>query len=157
MFVRYYVELARPFEEVEGRLVDAPERWIPGLLREAEQRGGRLLAEVGFPLGADRRLAKEVEITLGPPYRIPSKTLLPLSWQATGAQYLFPSMEADLEVAVLGPRRTQVSISARYKPPLGAVGRALDRTMLHRVAEATVKDFVDRVAETIEAPMPLAR
>jgi hypothetical protein len=30
----------------------------------------------------------------------------------------------------------------------------LDRTLLHRVAEATVKDFLDRVGERIRAREP---
>ncbi|HEX5903035.1 MAG TPA: hypothetical protein VF028_07985 [Actinomycetota bacterium] len=33
-----------------------------------------------------------------------------------------------------------------YEPPLGLVGRAADRALLHRVAEATFKDFLERVA-----------
>jgi hypothetical protein len=40
-------------------------------------------------------------------------------------------------------------MSARYVPPLGAVGRAIDRTILFRVAEATLKDFLDRVGEAV--------
>ena len=40
-------------------------------------------------------------------------------------------------------------MSARYVPPFGAVGRAIDRAVLSRVAEATLKDFLDRVADTI--------
>ena len=35
-------------------------------------------------------------------------------------------------------------MSARYVPPLGAVGSAIDRAVLFRVAEATLKDFLDR-------------
>ena len=62
---------------------------------------------------------------------------------------VFPSLEGDLEVAALGPDRTQLAMSARYRPPLGGVGRAIDRTLLHRVAEATVKDFVHRVRQAI--------
>jgi hypothetical protein len=50
-----------------------------------------------------------------------------------------------------GGGRTQLAISARYRPPLGAVGRAVDRVLLHRVAEATVKDFLDRVGAAIMA------
>jgi len=70
-------------------------------------------------------------------------------WRATGAERLFPHLEADLEVAALGPSRTQLSISARYRPPMGAMGRALDRALLHRVAEATIKDFLDGVGERL--------
>lgn len=74
-----------------------------------------------------------------------------MSWRATGPDRLFPQLDADLEVAALGRGRTQLSISARYRPPMGAAGRALDRALLHRVAEATIKDFLDRVGERVAA------
>jgi hypothetical protein len=154
MFVRYYADLATPFAEVESRLLDAPERWLPGILEAAEDRGTRLLADVGFAFGDDRRLDKQVEVVIGRPYRIPAKTLIPITWTATGNERLFPSLEGDLELAALGERRSQLSISARYKPPLGAVGRALDRALLHRVAEASVKDFLDRVVEVVASATP---
>jgi hypothetical protein len=52
-------------------------------------------------------------------------------------------------VAPIGQNRTQLSVSTRYQPPLGPLGRAIDRTLLHRVAEATIKDFVDRAGEAL--------
>jgi hypothetical protein len=155
MFVRYYADLATPFAEVEARLLDAPERWLPGILEDAEDRGSRLLADVGFAFGEERRVDKQVQVQIGAPYRIPRKTLVPITWSATGSERLFPSLEGDLELAALGERRTQLSISASYSPPLGAVGRALDRALLHRVAEATVKDFLDRVVEEVGAAVHL--
>lgn len=150
MFIRYFLDLPLPFEDVEARLLAGPEVWVPGLARDAEDGGERLLAEVGFPVD-DHRVGREVQIELGTPFCIPSKTILPLTWTATGPERLFPSLDADLEIAPLGRNRTQLSISARYRPPLGAVGRALDRALLHRVAEATLKDFLDRVGETLGA------
>ncbi len=150
MFVRYYLDLPIPFEEVERRLLEDPEQWVPGLALDAEARGSRLLVEVGFPMDDAHRVDKTVEIRIGESYRIPaSKTVLPLTWKATPATVLFPALEADLEIAALGAKRTQLSISARYRPPLGALGRALDKALLHRVAEATVKDFVDGVGERL--------
>jgi hypothetical protein len=149
MFIRYYLDLSLPFEGVEEALMAAPEAWLPGVAREAEDRGEQLLGEVGFSFDDDHRMSKEVHIQLGPPHRMPGKTLLPLSWKASGPERLFPSLEADLEIATLGRSRTQLSISARYRPPLGFVGKALDRVLLHRVAEATIKDFLDRVGEGI--------
>ena len=71
---------------------------------------------------------------------------------ATATPGLIPEMEGDLEVAPLGPASSQLSISARYTPPLGAIGQAIDRALLHRVAEATLKDFLDRVAEGLADP-----
>jgi hypothetical protein len=153
MFVRYYAELARPFADVEAALLSSPEDWVPGLAAEAETRGEQLLAEVGFG-PADRRVEKQVRIELGQSFRLASKTILPMIWRATPAAELFPSLEADLEVAPLGAGRTQLSISARYRPPLGALGRAIDRTLLHRVAEATVKDFLDRAGERLLEALP---
>ncbi len=150
MFIRYFLDLPMPFETLESALVAEPEAWLPGLARDAESRGERLLAEVGFAVDDAHRLDKRVEIEFGDPHRIPMKTILPMTWSATGVEGLFPSLDADLEVASLGPSRTQLSISARYKPPMGALGRALDRALLHRVAEATAKDFLDRVGEAIQ-------
>lgn len=150
MFIRYFLDLPVPFESLEAALVSEPEAWLPGLARDAESRGERLLAEVGFAVDDAHRLDKRVEIGFGEPHRIPTKTILPMTWHATGVEGLFPSLEADLEVASLGPNRTQLSISARYRPPMGALGRALDRALLHRVAEATAKDFLDRVGEAVQ-------
>lgn len=150
MFVRYYLDLPVAFDDVEALVLDSPGTWVPAMLEAAEDRGERLLAEVGFAVDA-RRIDKEVEISLGEPYRLSRKTLLPMSWRATGPERLFPQLDADLEIAPLGPQRTQLSISARYRPPLGTLGRALDRAMLHRVAEATIKDFLDRVGERVGA------
>ena len=151
MFIRYYLDLESPFDDVETALLAEPEAWVPGLARAAEDRGERLLAEVGFAVDDEHRVDKQVEIEFGEPYRIPAKTLLPMAWRATGAEQLFPSLDADLEVAAMGPSRTQLSVSACYRPPGGVVGRAIDRALLHRVAEATVKDFLDRVGETLRA------
>jgi hypothetical protein len=135
---------------VDARLLAAPEVWVLGLARHADDGGTHLLARVGYPVG-DYRVGKEVQIELGTALRIPSKTILPLTWTATGPARLFPSLDADLEIAPLGRNRTQLSISARYRPPFGPVGRVLDRALLHRVAEATLKDFLDRVGEALRA------
>jgi hypothetical protein len=150
MFLRYYVDLPMSLGQAEAALLEGPETWIPGLLRDAEQRGRALLTEVGF--GVDtHRIDREVEIELGTPYLSGSATRIPLTWRATNKERLFPQLEADLEIAGLGPDRSQLSMDARYRPPFALVGRALDRALLHRVAEATIKDFVDRVAERVAA------
>jgi hypothetical protein len=156
MFLRSYVDLDVPFDEAERALLGEPGAWVPGLLRDAEGRGHQLLAEVGFAV-EDRRIDREVEIALGEPYRSGSATRVPLTWSATTAGRLFPRLEGDIEVAALGPNRSQLSIDARYRPPLALVGRALDRALLHRVAEATIGEFVERIAERIVTQRAAAR
>jgi len=147
MFARYFVELPIEPERVERALTDAPAHWLRGLASEANHRGDTLLADVGF--GERVRVARQVAIELGAPVHAGGKTVVPLRWLPTEAPGLFPALEADLEVASLSPSRTQLAMSARYMPPLGSVGKVVDRAFLYRVAEATLKDFLDRVADAL--------
>jgi hypothetical protein len=149
MFIRYFLDLGDPYDRVEEALLSDPWKWIPGEARAADNAGEQLLSDVGFAVTNGHRVDKRVEISFGQPVCAFGQARLPLSWSATGPARLFPSFEADLEIAALGPARTQISISGRYRPPMGSVGRVFDRALLHRVAEATVKDFLDRVGERV--------
>ncbi len=149
MFIRYFLEVEDPYDRVEAALLSDPGTWIPGEARAADNAGEQLLSDVGFAVTNGHRVDKRVEISFGQPVCAFGQARLPLSWSATGPARLFPSFEADLEIAALGPARTQISISGRYRPPMGSVGRVFDRALLHRVAEATVKDFLDRVGERV--------
>jgi hypothetical protein len=147
MFARYFIEIPIEPQLVERALTDAPAGWLRGLAGEANYRGDKLLADVGF--GARVRVARQVAVELGAPVHTGGKTVLPLRWTPTGAVGLFPALEADLEVAPLSSSRTQLAMSARYVPPLGPIGHVMDRAVLYRVAEATLKDFLDRVGDAL--------
>ena len=148
MFIRYYIELPLSVAVVEQALVDSSAGWLSAVAGEAQARGDGLLGEVGVgPLGA--RLRRQVKIRLGEPVGFPSMTSLPLTWEPVGLEGLLPRLDATIEVGALGEDRTQLAISARYRPPLGVVGQAVDRVLLHRVAEATLKDFLDRLGAAI--------
>lgn len=147
MFVYYFVQLTRSREEVDRALLDGLDG-LAALADVAYRRGEELRARIGLGRGP---LAKEVRLDVRNPRRTEAETTVPMTWEATGPSGLFPSMEADLVVAGLGPDLTQLALRGSYRPPLGAVGQALNRAMLHRVAEASVKAFVDRLAEAVEA------
>lgn len=151
MFVYYFVHLPHPREEVEGALLDGLEG-LPALADLAYRKGEELCTRIGLRRGA---LAKEVKLDVGAPRRGEGETTLPLTWEATGPSSLFPRMEADLVVAAMGSGLTQLALRGSYEPPLGRLGRALDRALLHRVAEASVKAFIDRLAEGVEARVGL--
>lgn len=150
IFIRYYLELEHPMPALERALLQAPSSWLPALAERADERGQRLLTEVGFRVEG-LRIVKKVTITIGSPMQTAGRTFVPITWRATGVAGLFPVLEGDLEIASLGPTRTQLAFSGQYRPPLGLIGRTADRTLLSRVAEATVKDFVDRIAERLDA------
>jgi hypothetical protein len=105
-------------------------------------------------VGGTIGLHRKVIIELGPMVHATSKSFFRLQWKASGHPGLFPALDADIEVAPLGADQAQLAMSARYVPPLGAVGRTIDRALLSRVAEATVKDFLDRVADAIMRQRP---
>jgi hypothetical protein len=48
-----------------------------------------------------------------------------------------------------GERVTILTLTGAYRPPLGAVGAALDRAILRRVACATIRAFLAQVARRI--------
>ncbi|MBI4728697.1 MAG: hypothetical protein HY775_04250 [Acidobacteria bacterium] len=147
MFVYYYVHLSQPFETVERGLLDALGS-LDGWAAAAYREGEAIRARIG--VGGERRLiAKAIRMEAGAPRRGTVETTVPLTWEATGTPGLFPRMEADLVVAALGPDLTQISLRGSYRPPLGAIGRAVDRTLLHRLAEASVKGLLDRVAHEL--------
>jgi hypothetical protein len=147
MFARYYVELPIPPERIEEALLQEPSAWMTHLAEHANRRGDALLAEVGF--GDDIRIARTVAVEFGHNIRAGNRFIQPFRWSASGPAGLFPALDADLEVAPLGTESTQLAISARYVPPLGKLGKLIDRAVLARVAEATVKDFLDRVAAAL--------
>jgi hypothetical protein len=133
-----------------------PESLIPSIAVVADDRGQHLLAEVGFAVDG-HRVSKHVEIDVGKPVSGVGRTWIPISWRATGPTALFPVLEAELELASLGSQLTPLSLNGRYQPPLGLIGRTIDKALLSRVAEATIKDFIDRLASAIEPAVRLTQ
>jgi hypothetical protein len=78
---------------------------------------------------------------------------LALRWEAAGAGgKLFPVLDADLTLTDFGAQGTLVALAGVYRPPLGTLGQALDRAVLHRVAVATMKGFLAQVAAQLALP-----
>ena len=149
MFVYYYVQIHEAFTVVEAKLLGL--LGVLGDMATAAYREGEVLrTKVGPGRGPSPLLAKTVEITAGAPMRGENETEIPITWRAMGTPGLFPELEAGIVAARVGPSLTQIALRGSYEPPLGSFGRALDRTLFHRVAEASVKSFLDRLAESIE-------
>lgn len=70
-----------------------------------------------------------------------------MRWEVDGqSAALFPVLDADLEVVKDGTAAAWLTFTGSYRPPAGALGQALDRAILHRVASATIKNFLARIA-----------
>ena len=154
MFLKSYVELTMPFDEVRAAMDRRPRPWLNGLADAAERDGKRLLVDVGLELhGHD--VSRRACLEVGEPVTAGRVSSLPFRLQVEGSQ-LFPSLEGTLDAAWLGPDRTQVAIAAQYDPPLGVLGRAVDRALLHRVAEAVAQHFLETVAERLASRLTAA-
>ena len=148
ILLRYFVVIAGPIEEIETELVTGAQNWMPAMAWKSNGHGLRLLSELGFEVG-QRRIARRIEVELGAPRRMTGVTLLPIRWKAANHAALFPALEGQLEIAPIGKTTTQIGLSASYEPPLGLLGKIADRALMHRVAEITVKDVLDRIGDQL--------
>jgi hypothetical protein len=146
MFVGDEVVLDVSFAAARARLTDLMGN---DLLRSASQdaygAGITGLASVGVPglRKAVRVLAYELAETGG-------DAGLAIRWEAIGpGGGLFPVLDADIKIVPAGDQTTLLVLAGVYRPPLGPLGMALDRAVLHRVAAATIRDFLGRLAAGI--------
>jgi len=95
-------------------------------------------------------LSKLVRVQFREPVRRGAVTMVPLRWEATGtAGRIFPVLEADIILAPDGEESVLLGLEGVYRPPGGAAGAGLDRLLLHRIAVATVRSFLTRLANAI--------
>lgn len=150
MLVYDFIHVSLPVAEVRHRLLNA----VTGLWQQvavaAYEEGEDLLSRVG-PFGPVPGLSKAVSVHVGKVRDRGDGFVMPLRWSATGSTELFPVMQADLEVAPLGEQQSQLRFSGSYDPPLGSLGRGLDRLLLHQLAEATVRALLKQLVEALQA------
>ncbi len=153
MFVGAEMVTDVPFDRARARLADLAGSWLAGAAGAAYLDGGRGLARVGPAPG----LSRLVEVAFRDPEVKQGSAVMTLRWHAAGTGGgLFPVLDADLRLSPYEQSGTLVTLTGVYRPPLGALGTALDRAGLHLVAGATVRGFVTRVAEAIADPATAA-
>ncbi len=107
------------------------------------------LVRVG-PLGAAPGMSKLVEVHVREVVTRGESAALALRWEATGpGGTLFPALDADIWLAPAGEHSARLSLAGVYRPPLAAAGAVLDKAILHRVADATVRSLLARVADVL--------
>jgi hypothetical protein len=153
MFVREEASLPVTFAVACTGLADlARGDWLLNASRAAYGDGATGLARVGPP-AAWPGLSKLVTIHVGDVVTSDDAARLPLRWEATGpGSGLFPALDADIIVIADGEHATVLTLTGVYRPPLGTVGAILDRAVLSRVADATIRNFIGRLARFIERP-----
>jgi hypothetical protein len=140
--VRCYDYVTVPYGRVRGLLHSDASGIFARATATANERARDLMATLRLNVGpVEVGVDVRLEITgitdevtaVGDP-----RTRLDFTWQATQGAGFFPTMEATLSAYPLSPHETQLDLHGRYRPPLGTLGTAIDATVGHRVAEATV-------------------
>ena len=151
-----YQYVNRPFDAVREALVlDAValfERGTTSATGRAHALVSKLKVSVaGLEVGKDvvvkvTRVDRQAHVA----GRVASEAVtFDLEWKADSSASLFPSMKATLSAYPLGANETQLDLVGHYEPPGGVVGSAADWLVGHRVAEASVKRFLDDVAQRL--------
>ncbi len=155
MFAAHELTLDAQYEVVCARLAHLIRRGALHSLSSAVHEGGLdTVVRVG-PFGATRGLSKLVRLQALDPVHRGGKTTVSLRWVATGvAGELFPVLDADLIVTSDGHDRSRLELVGSYRPPLGRAGAALDRAIMSRVADATIRSLLERVATAVTEPAP---
>ncbi len=146
MFIHYSTHVPVGLAEVEKRLDQIRahlEEWADIAYREGEDLRSRV--------GPVDGLAKSVSLEIGLAEIHRSGLVYPIKWTASGAAVLFPELNADLALSQMGSSMTSLSLDGTYEPPLGVVGRVVDRVLLGRLADATVRNWMDRLAEAVSS------
>ena len=151
LFVHDFVDVACPIE-VAQEWCHGDGRRLEPLAASAGRDADELLVRMG-PSWVWGALSKEVRVSLGGCRERGAGIAVSIRWMAAQLPALFPVLDGDLEFAPIGPSQIRVILSASYVAPLGELGRRLDRALLHRIAESTVRSFLVRLAESL-APQP---
>ena len=151
MFVRDEVLVDAGFEVARDRLAGL-DSWFLTASDHAYGEGMAGLSRIG-PRGPAPGISRLAEIRFQSLAADDGRAGLALRWEARGpGGRLFPVLDADLTLTPADENAALLTLAGSYRPPLGSLGAELDRLLLHRVAEATVRNFLERVATALARP-----
>ena len=153
MFADHAVPLDMDYPAARARFLEmAHADWLDGLSQDAYADGMAGEVRVG-PFGSVPGVSKQVRVSLLDPVPRDDMVLVPIRWEATGRLgRLFPLLDANLVLTPDDRGRAVLRITGVYRPPLAGLGEELDRAVLHRVAAATIKSLLRRIAAPLAGP-----
>ena len=153
MFLRDEVVLDLGFPVARARLARLMGGdWLDGVSQVAYAEGISGQLRVG-PFGGLPGVSKLVEVRLLEPVPHDDVVVVPLRWEATGRMgRLFPVLDANLALSAGDDGRAVLRFAGVYRPPLAGMGEELDQIVLNRVASATVRSLLTRIAPLLAEP-----
>ncbi|NNE98135.1 MAG: hypothetical protein HKN25_03855 [Pyrinomonadaceae bacterium] len=149
--IRVYEYVNHPYEAVKLALQTEASEIFQNATKVAASRAQTVASELhvniaGIEVGTDISISVNAIEEVEKKVMAPQKTILEIEWEAAKAPRFFPLMKAELEVYPLTSTETQLDLSGNYEPPFGWIGTAVDALVGHRIAEASVHQFIKDVA-----------
>jgi hypothetical protein len=153
VFLGAEIRLDVGFNAAQARLANLARG---GLLRRASHDAydelGTGLARIG-PLGAAPGMSRLVAVRFSDMAIHEDFAIEAMRWEAIGpGGALFPALDADIKLTPAGEDATMLTVAGIYRPPLGGLGAGLDRAIMHRVAQATIRAFTHHIGAAIAHP-----
>lgn len=149
--ISVYDYVNHPYQAVRDKLSADAAEVFRRATKTAAMRAKTVASELHVNVGGIE-IGTDIEIAVKTIEEEPKKALsspvtrLELEWKAARMPGLFPFMKAELAVYPLTATETQLYLSGNYQPPLGALGSLIDSVVGHRIAEASVHQFITDVA-----------
>ena len=157
MFVRDFVHVARPFQRVAPRFLRDP-HWLRPLVDDAVHQAAAVARALE---GVCAGIPHESELVIGAPVPASDMQLdrgvvrsrarglvVPIALSHMVDATWFPAITGDLEIAPIGPSRSELVLNARYQTP--EMPDAPSQQVVHRVVETGVRTFLQRLAAALE-------
>jgi hypothetical protein len=158
--VRFYGYLDRPYGRVRELLHRSPTELLRRATTSAAARARTVAASLRVETGGVE-IAVEVHLNVSAARDddaiagLPPTTSVEIAWEAAHGRGLFPLMNAHLSAWPVSAAETEIEIDGVYRPPLGALGNAIDAIVGHRIAEATVHRLFEDLTEQLRLELPL--
>jgi hypothetical protein len=129
------------YDKLRDALLEGPANWMPGMYESGTGKITELEADTAFG-----HLARYVRVKVAGAHVDKEAVVVPITWRALEGQALFPTFEGRLRLYRVPDGANQLKLDGHYAPPGGVLGRAADAAAMYAVAQATVEEFVERIA-----------
>lgn len=156
--IRVYDYINHPYEAVREKLSAEALVVFRNATKVAALRAKSVASELhvnfaGIEVGTDISISVKAVEEQPKSVSSPAMTKIHLEWESANLARLFPFMRAELSVYPLTATETQLDLSGHYEPPFGIVGNVIDSVLGHRIAEASVHQFIRDIAVYLRAEL----
>ncbi len=147
--IRCYDYVNHPYEKVRAELIANSDQVFREATSSAQSRAETVAAGLHVSIGG-LEIGKDINIRVKGLDQVEHnknpRTSMLLEWEAADSPRLFPVMDGELAFYPITGSETQLDFKGAYQPPLGILGKAIDAMVGHRIAEASVHQFIAEVA-----------